>query len=174
MIEADARQVGGFINHLREIFEREVPRDLEGATQATANAIVDEMQEYPPETEANQPPPPYYERGVGIHLVNKILRTSQQMDTRWSVDVRRSEGLIEAHIRNSATYSSYAHGLPGEEQASFHTMREWPPLLGVALAHAGESEAITEVQYRGRTIARTEFDEVAEKIAKRISAFQGA
>lgn len=81
---------------------------------------------YPPETEANKPPPPYYERGFGMHYVGGGVRaSSEQMDRRFVTD---TNGWM-TRIQNTASYSPY---VIGEDQTDVMEYIGWQKLIDVA------------------------------------------
>lgn len=73
---------------------------------------------YPPESEANAPPPPYYMRGQGTVTAAGVRRTSQDMGRKWHVN--SSSRLIT--LRNEATYSGWVQGA---DQVGYHAARGW-------------------------------------------------
>lgn len=88
--------------------------------------VISQLQEYPPETAANRPPPPYYIRGQGKQITLATnLNNSQNLGAKWSSKINFiGNGRARATIENSATYASYVH--LKETQAWFHALRYWP------------------------------------------------
>jgi hypothetical protein len=80
---------------------------------------------YPPETQANQPPPPYYIRGTGMQYANYNTHKSEQMDRRFVTDTK---GWM-TRIRNTASYAPY---VIGEEQTDVMEYIGWKKLIDVA------------------------------------------
>jgi len=85
---------------------------------AYALKVEEDVKPYPPESEANRPPEPYYQRLVGTVTNNGIRRTSQQMRDKWYVKSDKRE----VSLNNRATYSGFVQGL---NQARFHGQRGW-------------------------------------------------
>jgi len=82
------------------------------------------LQKYPPATEANRPPTPYYQRGMGMVYKNSVKKTSENLGKQWYT---KSEN-FKTEIGNRA---SYAHWVHGEDQASFMAPKGWRKLLDV-------------------------------------------
>jgi len=67
------------------------------------------LQNYPPATEANRPPTPYYIRGRGMQTSpSRNDGSSQRLGTRWE---NRRSGTLGTVIRNPVTYAEWVHGL---------------------------------------------------------------
>lgn len=177
--EINAQEVADFANRLSSNIQNIAQNAQREWMQGTVRSIVRVMQEYPPETDANRPPPPYYIRGTGRVLRGgKILFTSGQLGSNWEDSISVSSAEVVGEIRNSTAnpmtgnvYSSYVHGAPGGlgrrgEQASFHTRRGWPSLLNVTLAAVGETRA-TVIYYGGINLEGSP-DEIGERIAREI------
>ena len=94
---------------------------------------------YPPETQANRPPAPYYERGVGTHTGNSVQATSEQMNTKFYFNV---EGPRQ-YIGNTASYSPYAIG---DEQTPRMGVIGWQKLIDSAREKLG---GIVEIWQQG-------------------------
>lgn len=88
----------------------ELPDELEQAAQgASAETIMvirgtTGIQAYPPATSANQPPTPYYIRGVGMQYASGNTGSSEQYGKKWTEPV--SDGYITTS-KNTASYASY-------------------------------------------------------------------
>jgi hypothetical protein len=81
---------------------------------------------YPPASEANRPPYPFYERGWGTRTgPNSGRQTSERLSTKWYHTVFPDY----LKIGNTASYAGYVHG---EEQNPIHAHRGWKKLLAVA------------------------------------------
>jgi hypothetical protein len=95
----------------------EVARSIRQAGDEAANRILDTqgLRAYPPNTQANLPPHPYYVRGRGTFTGNKYSGKSARYGTRWGVE-HRGYGTV---IFNTAKYAKYLAGDPmtGEGQA---------------------------------------------------------
>ena len=97
-----------------------------GSQQAGKEIIQEEgLQKYPPSTEANQPPTPYYIRGKGTQYKNHNDGRSENYGKQFHVD-RVPYG---ARIANRA---SYAMHLAGENQAKRMGEIGWRKLIDVA------------------------------------------
>jgi hypothetical protein len=68
----------------------------------------------------------------------QIKLTSQQLDKRWTKNVKASGGTVEGNLHNSASYSGYVNGWEGTDpkQVSFHAASGWVS-ADAALAKAG-------------------------------------
>lgn len=112
--------------------------------------IVELMQQYPPESEANQPPPPYYIRGTGyIGRGGNVEKPSQQLGQQWSVTVGGKDDLVDVSVLNTATYSAWVHG--AQLQTAFHAQRGWRKLSDVA-RESLEGRGSTGMSLRDRAI----------------------
>lgn len=83
------------------------------------------LQNYPPETAANQPPSPFYIRGRGTQTKSRNYFNSENLGKQWYV---RSEGL-GTRISNRASYARYTHGV---EQAKAMHKIGWRQLFKTA------------------------------------------
>jgi hypothetical protein len=81
---------------------------------------------YPPETEANRPPTPYYIRGVGTQYKNSNSGSSEQYGTQFYTE-EYAEGM---KIGNRATYARYL--TDDEEQTKVMAEKGWRKLIEVA------------------------------------------
>src|SRR3990167_6710203 len=99
-------------------------RETISAMQDSNEIVVQGASIYPPETEANFPPPPYYIRGVGTQLSETLnLNESEQLGTRWVTHVNATNKDIQGVIDNEASYAPRVHGRSG--QKAFHGARGW-------------------------------------------------
>lgn len=83
------------------------------------------LQSYPPATEANQPPTPYYIRGLGTQYKSRNNMKSENLGKQWVIENRG----IDTVISNRAKYSPYVHG---EEQSRVMARIGWRKLQEVA------------------------------------------
>ena len=91
---------------------------------------------YPPMTNANRMPYPFYERGLGTWTSAMYnTRSSEDYHAQWSI-VRSGTGAI---IGNSASYSMF---LGGERQAIWAGVYGWRKLKEVAEEKTAEIAAI--------------------------------
>ncbi len=101
---------------------------LSQAGQEAGERILDTegLRHYPPETEANQPPTPYYIRGRGTQYKSRNRGNSERYGTQFYV---RADAL-HTKIGNRA---SYARWLTDEKlQARIPASRGWRKLIDVA------------------------------------------
>lgn len=91
---------------------------VDDTLKAYAEYIRDDVRPYPPESEANRPPVPYYIRGQGTQTASRNLGNSQDMRRQWRL--KSSSKLIA--LTNEATYSGYVQGL---RQPVYHVQRGW-------------------------------------------------
>ena len=99
----------------------------QAAVEAAKNEILatEGLKKYPPATEANQPPTPYYIRGRGTQYKSKNNGKSEKLGSRFTVN----KVPYGARIGNNASYARY---VVGEDQS--HVMKEigWRKLKDVA------------------------------------------
>lgn len=101
--------------------------NVEGAGKQAAKTILDTegVRNYPPETEANRAPAPYYIRGQGTQYANGNQGNSERYGTKWNVEASG----YKTTIGNTASYSKW---LGGEEQAQAMARIGWKKLIDVA------------------------------------------
>lgn len=122
-------------------FPQEIEQDIgQAAAEAAKLIIIQEgVSNYPPATEANAPPVPWYERGKGMwvnragQLVNK--GNSEQYGKAFDVQKVR----MGVTILNKASYGKY---LGGEQQARHMARIGWRKVFDVAKEKQAE---ITEI-----------------------------
>ena len=94
------------------------------AMQSSLDVVAKEASKYPPESEANFPPEPYYIRGVGTQSSQESNREeSEQLGQNWNVSVSRVGKDITGRIFNAVSYAPWVHG--DTKQATFHAPRGW-------------------------------------------------
>jgi len=93
-------------------FPSVVAQDLAQAGNEAANLVLDTegVRSYPPSTEANLAPPPYYVRGRGMQYANRNDGRSERYGTKFTVQ-NKGYGTV---IGNTASYAQY---LAGAKQA---------------------------------------------------------
>lgn len=97
----------------------------QGMVQASKDVLKTQgLQKYPPITEANQPPTPWYLRGVGMQYKNRNDGKSERYGTQWHTE-KVSWG---AKVGNRASYAPY---LAGDEQARAMGVIGWRKLKDV-------------------------------------------
>ena len=90
-------------------FPKQVARNMSQAVHQAAKDVIlptKGLQRYPPATDANRPPTPYYKRGTGTIYKNRIDATSENLGKRWYVRRVGAEG----KIGNRASYAKWVHG----------------------------------------------------------------
>lgn len=98
----------------------------QGMVQASKDVLKTQgLQKYPPITEANQPPTPWYLRGVGMQYKNRNDGKSERYGTQWHTD-KVSWG---AKVGNRASYAPF---LTGDKQARAMAAIGWRKLTDVA------------------------------------------
>ena len=101
------------------------------------------LQAYPPATAANQPPTPYYERGMGMQYASGNSGSSETLGKQWNVAVNGYKTVVG----NRASYAGWVHG---DEQArgmgpNARIPKGWRKLTDVAKE---KKKAITDI-YNG-------------------------
>ena len=111
-------------------FPKQVEIYMVRAGQESAKRVIlptQGMQKYPPVGEANRPPTPYYQRGLGTIYKNSVKASSENLGKQWYV-MHRSTFTTE--IGNRASYAQYVHG--DDTQARFMSPKGWRKLKEVA------------------------------------------
>ena len=93
-------------------FPAEVKHGMEQAGKEASAEVLGTvgLQAYPPATAANQPPTPYYERGMGMQYASGNSGSSETLGKQWNVAVNG----YKTTIGNRASYAKWVHG---DEQA---------------------------------------------------------
>lgn len=134
--------------HFRKVGIKET---LYGGTEESLRDVMSAMQQYPPESEANRPPYPYWSRGTGrIHASGNVNPVSQRYGDSWELEVRQTKDGAEGMLSNSASYAPWVGSR--QSQAWFHRARGWPTI---------ENEA----EKRGLTTSKIT---VSSRIASRV------
>ena len=77
-----------------------------------------------PESKANQPPPPYYQRQVGtIYADGSTRGESQDIRNKWEKQIAIQDDGVIGTVANSATYAPWVHH--PQKQIPIHAVREW-------------------------------------------------
>lgn len=84
------------------------------------------LRKYPPETEANRPPTPYYIRGVGTQYKSSNSGSSEKYGTQFYTEAY-ADGM---KIGNRASYARYL--TDDEEQTAVMAEKGWRKLIEVA------------------------------------------
>ena len=109
-------------------FSKEIARNMSEAAHEAGKEVVETtgLQRYPPESDANRPPAPYYQRGVGMITKSGIRAVSERYGTQFYV---KREGQ-STYIGNRASYAKYL----ADDQLQARAMGRlgWRKLLDVA------------------------------------------
>jgi hypothetical protein len=108
-------------------FPEEIKNNFAAAGQEAAAEIIgtEGLAKYPPETDANRPPTPYYIRNRGMQYKTKNTGKSERYGTQFYTK-KENYGTI---IGNRASYAKY---LAGEEQARHMAKIGWKKMINVA------------------------------------------
>jgi len=111
-------------------FPRQIGKYFAQAGAESAHEILKEqgLKSYPPATEANAPPTPYYIRGRGTQTAHGNLNNSERLGTQFYID--SNVGGFKTEIGNRASYAQY---VIGEEQAGNMGIKGWRKLWDVAI-----------------------------------------
>lgn len=109
------------------VAEQILVQSMQQAVDLTAtNAAV-----YPPTTEANQPPTPYYIRGTGTQTSNGNRGESKQLDKQWEKLVEIEGNGVVGTVKNvNAPYAPWVHGMRGQQW--YHADRGWRTVKKIA------------------------------------------
>lgn len=120
--------ISGFketIANLTHWHQYTVKQDLYQGTVESLEDLLVAMQTYPPESEANRPPHPYWARGVGrVHASGKIDPVSENYGQSWDLTVKETATGADGRLTNSASYAPWVG--TRDKQAWFHAQRGWP------------------------------------------------
>ena len=94
----------------------------EGMSDAT-RYVAKNAAEYPAETEANAPPPPYYIRGKGTQYEKYNRGESEQLNLHWDRRVSERGDGVQGVVENKTSYAPWVHSVV--KQTWFHKMRGW-------------------------------------------------
>jgi len=115
-----------------------VIRENMGAAGAEASEEIlntEGLRNYPPHTDANLPPAPYYIRGRGMQYASGNAENSERYGTLWNT----ATSGYRTTIGNRATYAPY---LGGEKQARAMKPIGWRKLFDVAQEKRAKLTAI--------------------------------
>lgn len=112
---------------------RDLPATLQGARFEISDEVLRTrgLQRYPPATDANRPPVPYYIRGRGTQGAKRNYGNSEKLGTRWLTVPYGGTGM---KISNPVSYAPYVHG---EDQAKAMGRIGWRKLYAVAVEKTG-------------------------------------
>lgn len=101
------------------------------AMEASKDLLAHEgLQKYPPETDANKPPTPYYVRGYGMQYKSKMVYKSEKLGASFTTK-KISYG---ARIGNNASYAPY---VIGNQQARHMKRIGWLNIFEFAKSQTG-------------------------------------
>ena len=107
-----------------------IRRESISAMQDANEIVVRDATVYPPETEANFPPPPYYIRGTGTQISETFnLNESEQLNTRWVTNIETTNKDVIGEIDNTASYAPFVHGR--QAQKPYHAQRGWRKVTAI-------------------------------------------
>ena len=105
-------------------FPKQVARNISQAVHEAAKDVIlptKGLQRYPPATDANRPPTPYYKRGTGMQTSkSRNLMNSENLGKQWYVRRVGAEG----KIGNRASYAKWVHGDPKEGEGQAREMSQ--------------------------------------------------
>jgi hypothetical protein len=121
-------------------FPKEIYRYMVAAGKEAGSRVIstEGLKRYPPATEANVPPVPFYIRGMGTQYATRNLGNSERYGSRFYVKA----SAYGAEVGNTASYAKY---LAGDQQAGHMAKIGWRKLLEVAQEKVG---LITDVYER--------------------------
>jgi hypothetical protein len=97
---------------------------LTGAMGQAVDLVQTDAAIYAPESDANQPPPPFYQRGTGtIYADGSTRGESQQMGSRWERTITLEDDGVIGTVSNPVTYSPWLHSM--SRQTPVHAARDW-------------------------------------------------
>lgn len=124
-IDVSMQDAGGLISRLANS-RIAINTEFEYLIGTILDRAVEEFQAYPPETKGNFPPPPYYQRGVGMYNQYGNLRQdrlSENLGQQWIREITYEDDGVTGRLINNASYSGYVH----DEylQAVWHGQHGW-------------------------------------------------
>ena len=141
-----AEEVVQKLNDLQTIF---IPREQEGSIEEILDESVARLQVYPSETDANQPPPPYYKRQVGMIGWNNREtpgKESELLNANWQIEMTSSADGVTGTLRNVASYSGYVHDAsPETPQVPWHARTGWSIGVDVVRGVLAGQDEVAEV-----------------------------
>jgi len=115
-------------------FPGKIEKYLGQAGHEVANRVIlpeKGLQTYPPETDANRPPVPYYIRGVGMETEKGNYHNSENLGKQWYTE---RDGL-DIQIGNRASYAKWVHG--DDDQRANMARIGWKKLYKTAKEKVG-------------------------------------
>lgn len=124
-------------------FPKEIIRTIEVAGELAGEEVIqtEGLANYPPETDANAPPYPYYERGRGTWTSpNRNLQNSEIMGKAWTIEAQG----YNTKVGNIASYSNWVHD--DVDQAQAMGLHGWKKLFATAKSKAREITRIYQTR----------------------------
>lgn len=125
------------INNVTKLVDRYTNGDkmaqqaLTQMMQAVVDITAADAAVYPPTSEANQPPVPYYIRGTGTQYTNGNRGESAQLGNQWEKSVELQDNGVVGVVKNiKAPYAPYVHGMLS--QLGIHATRGWRSVAKIA------------------------------------------
>lgn len=108
------------------VAEQILVQNMQQAVDLTAtNAAV-----YPPTTEANQPPTPYYIRGTGTQTSKGNRGESQNLGQNWEKIVEIEANGVVGTVSNRVAYAPWVQGMNGQQW--YHRKNGWRTVRKIA------------------------------------------
>ena len=124
-------------------FPKEIIRTIEVAGELAGEEIIqtEGLANYPPTTDANAPPYPYYERGRGTWTSpDRNLGNSEIMGKKWTIEAQG----YNTKIGNIASYSNWVHD--DVDQAQAMGLIGWKKLFQTAKSKAKDITRIYQTR----------------------------
>lgn len=121
-------------------FPRKIASYMGQAGVESARKIIfpiEGIKKYPPAGPWNQPPTPYYIRGIGTQNKSRNTGKSERFGTQWYAEKQN----FSTEIGNRASYAKYLAGEEGT-RVRWATSHGWKPLLATVKEKLGD---ITDV-----------------------------
>jgi hypothetical protein len=118
-------------------FPRQIEKYMYSAGREAASVVLktEGLKKYPPATDANKPPIPYYVRGLGTQTASGNTGTSENYGKRWTV----KKAGYGVEVKNDASYARY---LGGSKQVGWAKDYGWRKLVDVAHEKLGKIVAV--------------------------------
>lgn len=127
--------VEGLRETLRSLkdFPKIVRRNIKAAGEQASDEILNTrgLRNYPPETDANRPPTPYYIRGRGTQYASGNKGNSERYGSQWRTTTR-------GYTTTIGNRASYARHVGGERQARAMGRIGWRKLVEVGREKVAE------------------------------------
>ena len=139
-IEVDAKEFMRAVDRFPQVLRNNIQRAGLEASNEVLNT--EGLRNYPPATDANMPPSPYYIRGRGMEYKSYNDHRSERYGTQWNT---RTRGTIVI-IGNRASYAPYLAGTKGKTgdkgQAYHMAAKGWRRIWDVVQEKQGKIKRI--------------------------------